>query len=159
MASTIKLNNKIYHKGDTLTLNKDASAICHAPNGLKVQIMYIRDGSVGLYSTDQRVDHWSNLDGEVDDYRGWWIGAQDLGRCIKAEFGNEFEIVGSLKHRGVELKGMPCRTLAGLEDGTIFVEFEEDVNGCSADGLGKSGHCVAVNNKVLTKKKREKHAQ
>jgi hypothetical protein len=49
--------------------------------------------------------------------------------------------------------------LAGLEDGTVFVEFEEDVNGCSADGLGRAGYCVAVNTKVLTKKKRVKHAQ
>jgi len=59
----------------------------------------------------------------------------------------------------VELGGKPCRMLAGLDDGTVFVEFNEDVNGCSADGLGKAGHCVAVKTKILTKKKRVKHAQ
>jgi len=158
MASTIKLNGRIYQKGDVLTLNKEAPGLCRAPAGLRVQIMFIRDGSAGLYSPDQRVDHWSDLDGEVDDNRGWWIGRRELERCIK-EFGDQYEIASQLKHRGVELEGMPCRSLAGLEDGSIFVEFDEDVNGCSADGLGKSGYCVAVNTKFLKRKKREKHAQ
>jgi len=71
----------------------------------------------------------------------------------------QFEIGGKLKHRGVDLEGKSCRMLAGLDDGTVFVEFKEDVNGCSADGLGKSGHCVAVKTGILIKKKREKHAQ
>jgi hypothetical protein len=68
-------------------------------------------------------------------------------------------VTAKLENRGVNLEGKPCHMLAGLEDGTVFVEFEEDVNGCSADGLGRAGYCVAVNTKVLTKKKRVKHAQ
>ena len=158
MPSTIKLNGRLYQKGDVLTFNKAAPDICRAPANLRVQIMFIRDGSAGLYSLDQRVDSWSDLDGEVDDNRGWWIGKRELEKCIRA-FGDQYEIAGPLKHRGVELEGMPCHSLAGLEDGTVFVEFERDVNGCSADGLGKSGHCVAVNAKHLMRKKREKHAQ
>jgi len=120
--------------------------------------MFIRDGSIGLYSQDQLVDQWSDLDGEVENRRGWWVNKERLEKCIEG-WGGEYHVAGKLEHRGVDLKGKPCRMLAGLDDGTVFVEFEEDVNGCSADGLGKTGHCVAVNTKVLTKKKREKHAQ
>ena len=86
------------------------------------------------------------------------MSADDLAQCIES-FRGQYEVSSKLENRGVDLKGRSCRMLAGFEDGTVFVEFEEDVNGCSADGLGKAGHCVAVNTKVLTKKKREKHAQ
>ena len=32
-----------------------------------------------------------------------------------------------------------------------FIELEEDVAGCSADGLGKTGHCVVVSAKDIKK--------
>jgi hypothetical protein len=104
------------------------------------------------------VDQWGDLDGEVENRKGWWINKDNLAKCVSG-WGGTYEVSVKLEHRGVNLKGKSCRMLAGLDDGTVFVEFEEDVNGCSADGLGKTGHCVAVNTKLLTKKKREKHAQ
>jgi len=120
--------------------------------------VFVRSSSIGLYSLDRKVDNWSDLDGEVENRRGWYIGISELEMCIGG-IGEEYEIVTPFEHRGVDLTGKPCRMLAGLDDGSVFVEFEEDVNGCSADGLGKAGHCVAVTTKILTKKKRVKHAQ
>jgi hypothetical protein len=158
MAQSVTLNGKTYHKGDTVTFNGKAAGICYGPAGVKVKILYIRDGSIGLYSPDRRIDNWSDLDGEVESRRGWWIPPTELENCISS-FDGHYEVTAKLENRGVNLEGKPCRMLAGLEDGTVFVEFEEDVNGCSADGLGRAGYCVAVNTKVLTKKKRVKHAQ
>jgi hypothetical protein len=31
----------------------------------------------------------------------------------------------------------------------LFVEFDEDLGGCSADGLGKAGHCVMIPQKYI----------
>ena len=99
------------------------------------------------------------MDGEVNEYRGWWIPADRLSYCIEENSG-QFEIGSDIDHKGVQLKGKPCKILASMGDGSVFVEFEEDVNGCSADGLGKAGRCVAVNPGILIPKtKREKHAK
>lgn len=115
---------------------------------------------IGLYSPDSRIDGWGDLDGDVSEYRGWWIRADELELCIE-DSNIIYEVVKPLEYKGQDLKGKTCRILTYMRDGQAFVEFDEDVHGCSADGLGKSGHCIAVNCKVLApqKKKREKHAE
>jgi len=163
MSSTIELNGKIYKRGSTVILNSKAPAMCHAPAGLKVELRYIhREGggncNIGLYSRHKEVKDWSDLDGEVPHRKGWWVRAANLEQCIDTS-DVEYVVKKELRHRGTELKDKPCRWLATLEDGSIFVEFEEDVNGCSADGLGKAGYCVAIKSNALAKRKREKHAK
>jgi len=160
MSNSVPLNGKSYNLGDTITFTKQARSICHAPNGLSVEIKFITVNSngkysVGLYSPHQKVEEWSDLDGEVGSRRGWWIDAISLEKCIE-NLGGEFVIDKPLEHRGINLKGKLCRMLAHPDNGTIFVEFNEDISGCSADGLGKAGHCVAVKSNILTKKKRKK---
>jgi hypothetical protein len=49
------------------------------------------------------------------------------------------------------LKGLRCEIITQLEDGNYFVEFEEDVGGCSCDGLGRRGHCIVVSAHSLTR--------
>jgi len=50
-----------------------------------------------------------------------------------------------VQHKKHSLKGMKCTLLRDIGHGEYsFVELEEDVGGGSADGLGKSGHCVLV---------------
>lgn len=132
--------------------------ICRGPEGLEVVLLFIRGTDLGLYSPTKRISNWGDLDGEVESERGWWIGASSLEKGIQM-YDGEYEVGIDLEQRGVNLKGKPCRMLASLDNGTVFVEFDEDVNGCSADGLGKTGHCVALKTEVLVKKKREKHAQ
>ena len=152
---------RLVSRGATAPLNKLAEAVCHGKEGIVVQIYTIKNKStqIGLYSPDVRLPHWHNLDGEVGENKGYWVSAEELGMCIQ-EGASNYEIAKPIEHRGVQLKGMPCKRLATLEDGSIFVEFEQDVNGCSADGLGKAGHCVAVNTSALkVMKKKEKHAK
>lgn len=130
--------------------------------GLSVEIMRIRGGSptlVGLHSPDERIDGWGDLDGHTGNRRGWWVSANELSGCI-IEGNDDFEVSKDIEHRGVKLKGKTCRRLATMSDGSIFVEFDEDVNGCSADGLGKTGHCVALSPSALkVKKKKVKHSK
>lgn len=54
-----------------------------------------------------------------------------------------------MNFKGRNLKGMKCQFLIEVDSDTAFVELEEDVGGCSADGFGKTGHCVVVNKGIL----------
>lgn len=159
----IKLNGRTFNTGDGVTFNDNARGICHGPSGLKVTIRKIQDlgntyKTIGLHSPNQRVEDWHDLDGEVGHCRGWWIRANDLEKCIQ-ESNDEYIIDKLIEHRGIQLKDKRCLVLGHLDNGLVFVEFKENVNGCSADGLGKAGHCVAVKSDILTKKKREKHVK
>lgn len=47
------------------------------------------------------------------------------------------------------LKGLECKIITPLDSNNVFVEFEEDVGGCSCDSMGKRGHCIAVRSDCL----------
>ena len=113
-----------------------------------------------MYSHDTKIDSWGDLDGEVSNRRGWWVDKKQLALCIMEMDDTEFEVRKDFVYRGTNLKGKPCRVIARFGDKkTVFAEFDEHVNGCSADGMGKAGHCVGLNVNILTMKKREKHAK
>lgn len=99
---------------------------------------------VGLRSP-QPIDSWGNLDGETDSRRGLWV---DLGYFITnfdLNMNKRVIIKGKFVFRRKNLEGMECRTVGMLPDGnSSFVEFGEYVDGCSADGLGKAGHCAII---------------
>jgi hypothetical protein len=146
-----------------ITLNGQAPGICHAPAGLKVKIKFITKSigggyTIGIYSHNKKISEWGDLDGEVGSRRGWWIGAGDLAHCLEDTSG-DFVVDKPLKHLGTDLTGKKCRILAQFDNGSVFVEFDEDIAGCSADGLGKAGHCVAVSPGILAQKRRKKHAK
>lgn len=158
MPLEVIINGRKLRRGDMIKLNENAPAICRAPKGQEVYIHIIKNNLVGLYSPEKRMSHWGDLDGEVGDGKGWWIERDNLARCIDS--GDvEHLISKEFTHRGTDLKDKPCKILAGLDDGLVFVEFEEHVSGCSADGLGKAGHCVAVPRGILIIKRRVKHAK
>lgn len=115
------------------------------PEGTVVVLRVTKnDGeTLGIYSPNKLFSEWGDLDGAVDHHRGWWISCANFAKCIRMDSGKYF-VEKDFLSRGVQLKGLVCNILAHLENGSIFVEFEEDVNGCSADGLGKAGHCVAL---------------
>jgi len=146
----VKLNGRVFLTGSVVTFNENADKICCAPTGLRVLIHRIKgDGLIGLYSPDKRLSNWGDLDGDVGDNRGWWTDAGRLEKCI-IEGDSRYEVSKDFEYRGVNLINKSCRIVASLDNGTVFVEFDENVNGCSADGLGKSGYCVALNSKILT---------
>jgi hypothetical protein len=161
---SIRLNGKLYSKGDSVTLNSNAPSMCYVPVGTVVQIAYTRaDGdSIGLYSPNRKFDEWHDLDGRVSSNSGYWMPRRSLEKCIDVT-DIEYVVVKDLISRGVQLKGLKCHSLTNLDNGSIFVEFDEDVNGCSADGHGKAGHCVALDysdiKKVTAKKNEDKKSK
>ncbi len=62
-----------------------------------------------------------------------------------------YKIKDSLVFRQKELKGMLCKFIAITDSNIAFVEFKENINGGSVDGLGKTGHCIPVPSKLLQK--------
>lgn len=59
-------------------------------------------------------------------------------------------VVKDFNFKKRNLKGMRCKVLHhNRSHGQSFVEFDEDVGGGSADGLGKTGFCVALPSELL----------
>ena len=96
MPSSVKLNGRIYHKGDSITFNQKARGVLHAPAGLTVKILFINNGSVGLYSP-QPLEEWGDLDGEVDSRHGWWIDSNYLEPCVEGHYEGTYEIADKLE--------------------------------------------------------------
>jgi len=158
---TVKMNGRIFKQGDMVTLNDKAASHINGPAGLRVQLYSIdSDGNqIGLYSPDKRIDSWGDLHGHVSSFRGWYVSVTELAMIIEQDDA-PYEIAKAITYRGKELKGMTCRLVAALDKHLMFVELEEHVDGCSADGLGKTGHCVAVpSNSVKRIKKSEKKSK
>ena len=161
--SIVVLNSRTFTLGSVLTLNEHAAKTCNgAPHGLKVLIARIKkevpDIYVGLSCPDMYQEGWGDLDGEVEEGKGWWISVSNLEKSI-LEGGERYKVDGKVEFKGQDLNGRSCNILASFDNGMVFVEFEEDVSGCSADGLGKSGHCVAVNTNFLKRIPRAKSAK
>ena len=148
--------------GDPLTLNQHAPKICHAPEGLRVEIFAIRsDGEdIGLYSPYEAVSGWHDLDGELDSsHRGWWVNRNQLAMLMDIEPRIYKLKEGVVFYKGIDLSGRTCQILGQLDNGLVFIELEENIGGCSADGLGKAGHCIAVKPEFLIAVKQNKKAR
>jgi hypothetical protein len=147
-------NGRTLTLGENVRLSKTAQERGVGPEGHTVQIYEMHPDSshtVGLFSPTP-IEGWSDLDGEVDHKHGWYVGIKDLNWIIESNEGKMKSISHNFEFNGVQLKGKKCKFLSILEntkDNLAFVEFEEDIGGCSADGLGKRGHCVAVPRKVI----------
>jgi hypothetical protein len=105
-----------------------------------------RDGSdtqIGLVA-NRRHEGWHNLDGNCPNGCGYWVSFS------KAVMGTDktdevVEITGDVTFKGRKLKGRRARKLTTLSHAPmVFVEFDENIGGSSADGMGKRGHCALV---------------
>ena len=154
MPKLIMLNHKVYELGDMVTLNEEGERRGIGPAGLMVQLYDWHPDEhkvIGLYCEDS-LSNWGTLDGEVSDQHGWWINIDELDICVVNPNKNRsVKIINkSLNIGGIELKGKECKLLCPIQNtDMVFVEFNEDVNGCSADGLGKRGYCLGVPTNVL----------
>ena len=60
------------------------------------------------------------------------------------------EVIEYRTSAGVNIAGERGTLLAHMDDGRFcFVEFNKNIGGGSADGLGKDGHCLLLPRDVL----------
>ena len=100
---------------------------------------------VGI-KADQPVGHgWGNLEGHVEDGYGLWVDKDFFSTVFDVNINLKMVVKDEFVFRRKNLEGMECRTIGTLPDGkSSFVELEEHVDGCSADGLGKAGYCIII---------------
>ena len=140
--------------GEILTLNTRAQSAGVGQAGSKVEIFmwhYDYAHLVGLRAYEpEYMPGWNDLEGEVGDEQGWWMEMPDLMRYTNIVRPRQMVVSKNHMFKGKELKDMPCKFLAYIQKTKLsFVEFEEDIGGCSADGLGRRGHCIAVPTNIL----------
>jgi len=123
--------------------------------------------SLGMYCDDTSRDYWGNLNGYCENYHGNWVRAGDVfsGRLykrIKKAAGSSDDKVRFIKtdliYKRKSLIGKKCRIIRPFKrfgSSSYFVEFDEEIGGCSCDGLGKAGHCLPVHAKFLVKSLKE----
>jgi len=149
---SITIGDKTVTAGLMVEATKIAEEMGLCPTGLRPIIHRISEingeWQFALYSKGQKVDGWHDLEGELPNKTAFWVTIEEL--IAGFAFANDrAEVKGIVMFKNRNLKGMTGRIL-GLMDGAFyFLEFDEDIGGCSADGLGKAGHCVAINREHL----------
>lgn len=147
--ASLKVGDIIIATGMRVRARESADENGIAPAGLKPVIYKImqagNDPHIGLYNSAGPVSgyDWHDFEGEVEDRCGYWVQLSSLIKHFDIQ-SQAAEITGDVFIRGRNLKGMNGKVLASADSGLVFLELDEDVGGCSADGLGKAGHCVAV---------------
>lgn len=105
---------------------------------------------IGIVSNQPNAVDWGDLDGMVAPGTGLWIDSRYLAQYFDLSISKTMIVKDKFMFRRKNLEGMKCRTVGTLPDNkSSFVEFDENVDGCSADGLGKAGHCVIIPHEYL----------
>jgi hypothetical protein len=147
MLKEIQVGNRILKVGDKLKAINSPAAKCPCPPQSIVWVACIRkEGSaieIGLRS-EKAIDHWHNLNGMTEGYHGWWANRDVITECF-VPVTSQHVVTKEVEFKGKNLKGKKCKLLGSNRRlNYCFVEFEENVGGSGADGLGKSGHCVQL---------------
>lgn len=144
----VKFGEMILRVGMTVRAKQLAEDDGVAPKGVTPVIFKIIEGHskypvIALYHKPFRIEgyDWTDLDGDVESRRGYWIELADLFKYFDLPDA-KVEIAKDVYIKNRNLKGMCGVVVASGE--FLFLELEENVGGCSADGHGKAGHCVAV---------------
>ena len=153
--SSIKLGDVIIYVGMHVKATAKAEKHGLAPEGLMPHIEKVvqqhPEPQVLLYTGGDAVRNfeWHDDSGRYEERSCFYVNLSQLANCFGIPE-NDATVSGNVVHRGRNLKGMKGKVIAGnryKRDMYYFIELEEDVGGCSAYGLGKAGHCVAVNSK------------
>jgi len=126
------------------------STLIRPGEAMKIIFIYKNRGEgirLGLYSKKYK-DGWHDLEGHVDTGHGWWFEDHEAESLFRAK--SKIKIIASFEFKNKNLKGMSGRLLAPIENTSlIFIELKEKVGGCSGDGLGKKGCCVAIDKDLI----------
>ncbi len=151
---SVTIDGRVIRVGDILVSNRKAPAI-GLPAGRSVKIAIINKGQdrgavIGI-ADDRSNDGWHNLDGLLKSGNGFWLEEKELFRYLKLNrLPESVRIKGDFLFRKKNLKGRKGTLLAALPNcEESMIEFEEFVEGCSCDGLGKAGHCLVVPHNLL----------
>lgn len=99
-------------------------------------------------------DHWHDLEGRCENGHGYWLTSDQAIAWLVFE-PRELTIIKEYKFKGRNLRGMKCRNLSHMSDGSIFIEAEENIGGTSCDGMGKRGHCIIVDPEIVGMKRQK----
>lgn len=147
--------------GSKLTLNRKGRSMDLGEVGDVVEVVAIAESKhlmaskLSLVRLDGPHPGWSNLSENVPNGTGLYFYLEKLIEYFNfADLSGDVYISKDLVFKNVNLLNLNCKTLATLPNGDYFVEFEEDIGGCSCDGLGKKGHCIAVSKEILAERKK-----
>jgi len=104
-------------------------------------------------ATEEPLAGWGDLNGKIPEEYGLWVDINAVNRHFtNDQIGEKMIIKNEFVFKRKNLKGKRCRIVGRLPHSKVtFVELDEFVDGCSADGLGKAGHCILVSSEYLEK--------
>lgn len=154
-SSSITINGQIVSVGSPVVVTGEILGSQYE-NLLKPgEIMFLRliyersDNSfnLGLYSNEYK-DGWHDLEGEVEEGHGWFFNDEEVKKYFK--FKTKITIISDFEFKKINLKGLKGRILAVVDRSNhLLVELEKNIGGSSGDGLGKRGHCLIVDKKLI----------
>jgi len=101
-------------------------------------------------ASGRTIKGWHDLDGRLKKNNGYYIEVCYVAKCFVKE-AIDMRVNKDFLFRKRNLKNMRCKIISPMPGGSeSIVEFTENINGCGADGLGKGGHCLIVDNGALS---------
>jgi hypothetical protein len=104
--------------------------------------------NIGVIST-REIGGFHDLDGMTSNGHGYYFRMTNFLKGHFELLGREMIVASNWNFRGRNFKGMKCKFITNVVSGLSYVEFDEDVGGGAADGLGKAGRCVMVPQGIL----------
>lgn len=146
MLEFVVIDTKMIRVGSKLTANSKAErrGICNTNEVLTV--IKIRTEDQPYIGVRSDYDHslWGNLEGSTEDHRGMWLEGNSIFKYFSLE-SDSIIINKDFKFKNKNLKGMGCKILyQDKRNDQYFVEFVDNIGGGSADGMGKTGHCIVL---------------
>lgn len=153
----------------TVYLTKDGEEVGLGKEGdraVVVDLIYNDDYEPGhpheSYVTlcrDEPHPNWGDGEGATEPGYGLLIVADNYTAYFTDKSHSRLQINEDVEFRGRNLKGMVGHPLTKFGRKEMFLELDEDVGGCSCDGIGKRGHCVLVPRGALVRPTKEKSSK
>lgn len=153
MPKYIDVYNKRIFVGDKLVANMEAHENGLCPNKTTVTVVLIRNDSSGIpvigIRSPKRLEGWHDLDGNVEPHKGLWLTRDTLMDNFSIVH-TSMEVSSDFEFKNRNLKGKRCRVLSHDKRlNHYMVEFDENIGGTGADGMGKSKHCALIPGHIL----------